>query len=257
MQIRNRVRERLDSGELAIGMGLRQSRDVDIGKVAKSCGFDWLFIDMEHSTMSVDWASRISVAAQDAGVTPIVRVPGMQHYHATRVLDGGAMGIVVPHVDTAEQAAKVVDNCRYPPVGHRSITGALPQIDFQSLPAAEATAAIDRATLLIVMIETPTAVENVESIAAVPGIDILLVGTNDLCLEMGIPGQIDSPQIAGAYERIIAACKANNKFAGLGGVYEPTLMTRYTAMGMPFVLAGSDLSFMMAMAKQRVAGLRD
>ena len=119
------AKDRLEAGELAIGVGLRQARTVDIGKAMKTCGFDWLFIDMEHNAMDVDMAVQISVAAQDAGITPIVRVPGYQHFHATRVLDGGAQGIVVPHVDTVEVAAQMVANTKYPPLGQRSVTGAL------------------------------------------------------------------------------------------------------------------------------------
>lgn len=255
--IRNPARERLEAGELALGIGLRQARTVDIAKAMKSCGFDWLFIDMEHNAMDVDVACQISVAAQDAGVTPIVRVPGFQHFHATRVLDGGAMGIVVPHVDDAETARRMVDNCRYPPIGHRSVTGTLPQIDFQSLPVAEATRLINETTLLVIMLETPQAIDNVEEIAAVPGIDVLLIGTNDLCMEMGIPGQVDDPRIAEIYQRVIAACRANGLYAGLGGVYEPNLMQRYIALGMQFVLVGSDLSLLMAAARERVQRLRN
>lgn len=255
--IHNPARERLEAGELALGIGLRQARTVDIAKAMKSCGFDWLFIDMEHNAMDVDVACQISVAAQDAGVTPIVRVPGFQHFHATRVLDGGAMGIVVPHVDDAETARRMVDNCRYPPVGHRSVTGTLPQIDFQSLPVGEATRLINETTLLVIMLETPQAIDNVEEIAAVPGIDVLLIGTNDLCMEMGIPGQVDDPRIAEIYQRVIAACRANGLYAGLGGVYEPNLMQRYIALGMQFVLVGSDLSLLMAAARERVQRLRN
>lgn len=255
--IHNPARERLEAGELALGIGLRQARTVDIAKAMKSCGFDWLFIDMEHNAMDVDVACQISVAAQDAGVTPIVRVPGFQHFHATRVLDGGAMGIVVPHVDDAETARRMVDNCRYPPIGHRSVTGTLPQIDFQSLPVAEATRLINETTLLVIMLETPQAIDNVEEIAAVPGIDVLLIGTNDLCMEMGIPGQVDDPRIAEIYQRVIAACRANGLYAGLGGVYEPNLMQRYIALGMQFVLVGSDLSLLMAAARERVQRLRN
>ena len=115
MDITNVAKARLEAGELAIGVGLRQARTVDIGKAMKTCGFDWLFIDMEHNAMDVDTAVQISVAAQDAGITPIVRVPGYQHFHATRLLDGGAQGIVVPHVDTVEVAAQMVANTKYPP----------------------------------------------------------------------------------------------------------------------------------------------
>lgn len=255
-EIRNIAKERLAAGELAIGVGLRQARNVDIGKIMKTCGFDWLFIDMEHNAMAVEDAVQISVAAQDAGVTPVVRVPGFEHYHATRVLDGGALGIVVPHVDTPEQAAQVVDNCKFPPIGHRSVTGVLPQFDFAAVPMAEATAAINEGTLLVVMLETPLAVENADAIAAVDGVDVLLMGTNDLCVEMGIPGALDHPKVVDAYERVIAACRTHGKHPGLGGVYRPDLMERYIGMGMRLVLGGSDLSFMMTAAKDRSAFLR-
>jgi 2-keto-3-deoxy-L-rhamnonate aldolase RhmA len=121
---------------------------------------------------------------------------------------------------------------------------------------AEWTAAINEATLLILMIESPEAVENVDAIAAVPGFDVLLVGTNDLCIEMGIPGQLEHPEVAAAFERIIAACRAHGKHAGLGGVYDPALTRRYLAMGFRFVLTGSDLSLMMAAARERAATVR-
>jgi len=256
VEVRNLAKERLAAGEVAVGIGLRQARSVDVGKIMKTCGYDWLFIDMEHNAMAVEDAVEISVAAQDAGITPLVRVPGHEHYHASRVLDGGALGIVVPHVDTPEVAAKIVDNCKYPPQGHRSVTGALPQLNFESVPMAKATKVINDATLVVVMLETPQAVDNADAIAAVEGIDVLLVGTNDLCVEMGIPGELDHPKVIAAYEKIIAACHAHGKYPGLGGVYRPDLMERYIGMGMRLVLAGSDLSFMMAAAKERATFVR-
>ncbi len=255
-KISNPARDRLEAGELAIGVGLRQARTVDIAKIMRQCGYDWIFIDMEHNTMSIDMAAQISVAAQDAGITAIVRVPGFQHFHATRVLDGGALGVVVPHVDTPEVAAQMVENCRYPPIGHRSVTSSLAQIDFERLAMSETTKLINDTTLLIVMLETPTAILNVEAIAAIEGIDALLIGTNDLCMEMGIPGQVGDPRVVEAYERVIAACAANGKWAGMGGVYDPPLMRRYVEMGVRLLLAGNDLPLMMAAASERAAEMR-
>ncbi len=89
-----------------------------------------------------------------------------------------------------------------------------------------------------------------------PGLDVLLVGTNDLCLEMGIPGQLDHPRVVDTFERIVAACRAHGKYAGLGGVYVPSLIERYIAMGFRFILAGSDLSLMLGAAKERAASVR-
>ena len=255
-KISNPARDRLEAGELAIGVGLRQARTVDIGKIMRQCGYDWIFIDMEHNTMSVDTAAQISVAAQDAGITPIVRVPGFQHFHATRVLDGGALGVVVPHVDDVETAREMASNCRYPPIGHRSVTSSLPQIGFEKLPLAETTKLVNESTLLVVMLETPEAIDNAEAIAAVEGIDCLLIGTNDLCMEMGIPGQVGDARVVEAYERVIAACEANGKWTGMGGVYDPPLMTKYVDMGVRMLLAGNDLPLLMAAATERAAEMR-
>ena len=176
VEIINAAKQKLEAGELAIGVGLRMTRVVEIGKMMKTAGYDWLFIDMEHNSMSIDDAAQISVAAQSAGITPIVRVPGFQHFHASRALDTGAQGIVIPHVDDIQTAKKMVENVKYPPVGKRSITGSLPQLDFVPTPVDEATKAINDATLLIVMLETEEAVENAEAMAALDGIDALLFG---------------------------------------------------------------------------------
>src|SRR5262249_46304139 len=159
----------------------------------------------------VDQAVQIAVAANAAGIAPIVRVPYGQYDMATRVLDGGAMGIVVPHVDTPEEARVIADRLRYPPDGHRSVAGAMPQMAVAAAPLAEAAKAVNRALLVAVMIETPLAVRNADAIAAVPGIDALLMGTNDLTMEMGIPGQLDHPDVVKAYEAVLAACSKHRK----------------------------------------------
>ena len=251
----NHTKQQLDAGKLAIGMGMRVLRSVDAGMIAKTTGFDWLFIDMEHSSMDVDQASQVAVTAMAMGVTPIVRVPGKEHHHASRLLDAGAQGIVVPHVDTAEEAARVVSHCKYPPVGHRSMMGVLPQFAYESTPPAEAVRLSNEQILVTVMVETPLAIENVDAIAAVPGVDVVLIGTNDLCAEMGIPGQFADARVEDAYRKVIAACKKHNKHPGMGGVYDPPLMAKYIGMGMRMILSGGDLSFLMAGAKARAGFL--
>jgi len=256
LAIANKARERLAAGQLALGMGLRQARTVDIGRILAACGFDFAFIDMEHNTMSVDTAAQIAVACHDAGVTPLVRVPGYEHYLATRLLDAGAMGIVFPHVDTAEQARRLVDNCKYPPIGHRSLGGPMAQLGFRPYPRAESTAAVNREILLVMMLETPDAIDNADAIAAVPGVDVLLIGTNDLTLEMGIGGQYDDPKVVAAYETVLEGCRKHGKYLGMGGIYDHPTMEKYIKMGARVVLGGSDVSFIMAGGQARVDFLR-
>ena len=254
--MKNVAKEKILNNELCLGVGLRQSRTVDIGKIMATTGYDWLFIDMEHNSMDIDIASQISVAAQDAGITPIVRVPDFAHHHATRVLDCGAMGVVFPHVENADIAKKLVSYCLYPPKGHRSMTGVLPQLDFKQQAIADVAHTINDNMLIVIMLESPEAIANVDSIAAVDGIDVILIGTNDLCMEMGIPGDYSNPKVKDAYSKVIEACKKYRKTPGMGGVYNEELMSEYINMGMKFILSGSDLSFMMQSALQRSNKLR-
>jgi 2-keto-3-deoxy-L-rhamnonate aldolase RhmA len=254
--LRNSAKDKLEAGELVLGIVLRQARTVDIAKAMKTSGYDWLFIDLEHSTMSLDTAGQICVAAQDAGITPVVRVPGVEHYHAAKALDGGAQGIVLPHVDTPEVAARMVQYCRYAPIGHRSWSAALPQLDFVPSSISEGSEAIDGATLLIPMIETAQAVNQVDDIAAVDGIDVLLVGANDLSMSLGLPGCFDHPQMIEALEAIVRACKRHGRHAALGGINQPPLTERIIDMGYRMILTGSDLSLLMAGAGRRAAELR-
>jgi len=256
LAVRNPARERLEKGELALGLGIRQARSVDIAKIMKSCGYDWLFLDLEHGVMTLETAVQISVAALDTGIAPLVRVPSGQYWLATRALDGGALGIVMPHVDTAEEAAELVNRLKYPPQGHRSSGGAFPQFDFRAVASGEATRALNAANLVVAMLETPRAIANAEAIAAVPGLDVLLIGTNDLTLEMGIPGKLGDERVTAAYQAVVAACKKHGKHPGMGGVYNEELLERYVRLGMRMILCGADLGMMMAAASARSGFMR-
>ena len=254
--LRNPARERLQAGDLALGFTVKLVRSVEVAGAAKAAGFDWLFLDCEHGTLGLDAAAQIAIAALDAGIAPIARVPNGEYAIATRLLDNGVLGIVVPHVDTAHEAREVVRRLKFPPVGHRSIGGIGPHHGLRALKLGEAAAAMNAANLTVVMLETPTAIENAEAIAAVPGIDVLLIGTNDLCFEMGIPGEFTHERVAGAYERVVAACRNAGKHAGMGGIYDEAIMERYIRMGCRFNLGGADQSFMMAAAQSRSTALR-
>jgi 2-keto-3-deoxy-L-rhamnonate aldolase RhmA len=254
--IRNSARERLAEGGVSIGLGVRLLRGVEVAKVARAAGFDWLFIDLEHGPMSLETASQISVAALDTGIAPIVRVPAKQYAMAARALDGGALGIVMPHVDTAEEAREIVVQLKYPPIGHRSVAGQQAHFDFRSVGIGELTTTLNAATLIVVMIETPMAVANADAIAAVPGVDAVMIGTNDLATELGIPGRFDDPQIIAAYETVIAACKRQGKWAGMGGVRDDAQLKRFIDMGVRMILAGAEVGMLIAAGSARTSYMR-
>ncbi|MGE0225794.1 MAG: HpcH/HpaI aldolase/citrate lyase family protein [Acetobacteraceae bacterium] len=255
MTVRNIAREKLEQGQLSLGVGVRMTRSVEIAAAMASAGFDWLFLDMEHGVMSLEACAQISTAALAAGITPIARVPNGEYSIATRALDNGALGIVVPHVDTAAEAREVVEKLKYPPVGHRSMGGTGPHYSLRSASVGEAARSLNAANLTVVMLETPTAIANADEIAAVPGVDVLLIGTNDLCAEMGIHGDFGNDRVADAYGKMIAACEKAGKFPGMAGIYNETIMPRYIGMGARFILSGQDAAFMMAGAQARTGFL--
>src|SRR3954454_12508504 len=256
MTVRNVARQKLEQGQLSLGVGVRTTRSVEIAKMMATAGFDWLFLDMEHGVMSLEACAQISTAALDAGIAPIARVPNGQYSIATRALDNGAMGIVMPHVDTAEEARECVERLKYPPIGHRSVGGWGPHYQLQKLSTGEAVNVLNAANLTVVMPETPTAIANANEIASVPGVDVLLIGSNDLCAEMGIPGDFANDRMAEAYRKTIAACETHGKFPGMAGIYNEAIMPRYVEMGARFILSGQDAQFLMAGAAQRTGFMR-
>jgi 2-keto-3-deoxy-L-rhamnonate aldolase RhmA len=250
-QLINPAKARLSQGELAIGMGVRGLRTVEVARVMKTAGYDFLFIDLEHGPTSVETAYSISVAALDAGIAPLIRVPHGELALGTRCLDGGGLGVVIPHVDAVEEARAMVDAFKFGPIGHRSIGGGYPHFGFASVGAKDVVTALNDATLVVAMLETPRAIENAEQIAAVPGIDVLLLGTNDLCLELGIPGQLEHERVVNAIDTVVRVCQKHGKWPGLGGVYGKDLAKRYISRGMRFVLAGNDLGMLLAAAQDQ------
>lgn len=252
----NIAKRRLDEGKVVLGLGLRQARTVDIGMIAQTCGFDFLFLDSEHNAMSEATAADISVAALGQGVTPLVRVSSKEPFHSTRMLDNGAQGVIVPHVDTADEARAIAAGLRYPPRGRRSISRASPQVAFASVPLDEFMRDVNEQTLVIAMLESPQSIDQADEIAAVDGIDGLMIGTNDLCAEIGIHGQFGHEKVADAYARMIAACHNHGKYPGMAGVREDALMQRYIEMGSRLILAGVDLPLMMEAANARTTFLR-
>ena len=176
-----------------------------------------------------------------------MRVPANTPEFICRLLDGGAMGVIAPHVRSAEEAREVVRYAKFTPQGERGAGGALPHYHYRSFPSAVVNQAMNDATMVVVMMETVAALEHVEEIAAVDGVDMMLIGTNDLCNEMGITGQFDHANVRDAYLRTIAACRKHGKHVGVGGLASrPDLMAEYVRQGARYVSTGTDLSFLLA-----------
>jgi 2-keto-3-deoxy-L-rhamnonate aldolase RhmA len=248
--------KKIRSGQMTFGMGIYHLRGAPASLLAKAAGYDWLFIDCEHGAMSTQEASHISIAALPTGIVPIVRICKGAIDEGTRALDNGALGLVIPHIDTAEEARALVDAFRFPPMGHRSSGGPSAQFGYRPPGSIAMQSALNDELLIVVMIESPQAVENADAIAAVKGIDVLLIGTNDLSAEMGVVGQLGHERVHAAYKTVADACKRHNKVLGMGGVYDQELAPRYIGLGARFILAAGDHSLLLEAASKRTEFLR-
>jgi 2-keto-3-deoxy-L-rhamnonate aldolase RhmA len=212
---------------------------------------------MEHSATTLDAAAQICTAALPVGVTPLVRIAGHDFEDATRLLDMGAQGIICPNVSTRDEAIAFADACRFPPVGTRSVAGPGALQGYHATPLGDVNTQGNAATTLIPMIETPDGVANADAIAAVPGIDILLIGSNDLCTAMGIPGDLKHPKLRAAYDSVARACVTHKKILGVGGIRgDVAQVAELVTLGARFVIAGSDIQYLMRAARDEVASLR-
>lgn len=249
------LRRKMDAGDVVVSMIVRLVGTVEIAVVAAAAGFDALYVDLEHSGLSIETTNQICIAAALAGVVPLVRIASLDD--VPRLLDGGAHGVIVPQVRSAAAAREAVAAAKYPPLGTRSASGPLPHLRFRTLPAAETNPLMNAATTLVIMIETLEALEHIEDIAATPGVDMLLVGTNDLTAEMSIPGKYDDPRVTDTFRKVIDTCRRHGIHAGIGGLASrPDKMAEFAAMGARFLSTGTDTSFLLGAATARAKQAR-
>lgn len=247
------VVDRLKARQPVLALGVRSSRTPEIARLAKASGHDVIWIDLEHSAISIDDATQICATALDVGLTPFVRVPEREYGVIGRLLDCGAVGIIAPRIESAQQAADLVAACRFPPAGHRSAIGTLPHVGYQRMSVAAFNETMNRSTLLKVLIESAAGIENIAQIAAVPGIDFLGIGTNDLTAELGVPGQHQHPRVRQAHEHALAACSAAGKPLAIGGIPDSAYSAELIRSGAaPFLMTGIDTDMLLSIAQARV-----
>jgi 2-keto-3-deoxy-L-rhamnonate aldolase RhmA len=246
------VLELLKAGQPVLSLGVRGARTADIARLARSAGYGVLWVDLEHSSMSIDCAAQILASAFDLGLEAWVRVPERDYGVIGRLLDGGATGIIVPRVESAEEAARAVTASRFPPRGQRSQLARLPQFSFVRLAAAELMERADRLTSVHILLETATGIANVDAIAAVDGVDVLHVGLNDLSVDLGHTGSLRHPDVLAACRQVAGAAARHGKLAAVGGVAEPEHYRDLLAVGVaPLLFAGIDSDILATGIAQR------
>ncbi|RLS59112.1 MAG: 2-dehydro-3-deoxyglucarate aldolase [Planctomycetota bacterium] len=251
---RNPVKAALRQGQAQVGTWLSLG-DLVAGRLLARVGFPWLTVDMEHSPIDWSQASALFGAIADAGCVPLCRVPCGSHENIKRALDGGAWGIVVPMVDTVEQARAAIAAAKYPPTGTRSVGGNLHALNFDAAAGDYYKRANDE-VLVILQTESPTGVANADAIYRLPGVDAIFVGPNDLQAQMRGPDGIDPTpaEHEAMLQRILAAGKRAGTPVGLH-VQTPDDVQQRIAEGWQFLALGSDIRMMVASAQSWVKQL--
>jgi 2-dehydro-3-deoxyglucarate aldolase/4-hydroxy-2-oxoheptanedioate aldolase len=218
-------------------------------QIVKAAGADFILFDMEHSGVTIESLKGQIAACRGIGLVPMVRVPALQYHFIARCLDMGAMGIMVPMVESAAQAQLIVAATRYPPAGRRGAAFGMAHDDYEAGSVPDKMGIANERTLLMALVETSAGLAAVDEIAAVDGIDALWVGHFDLTSFMGIPAQFDHPDYLRAIDTILAAAKRHGKAAGMMAADENWARS-YLAKGFRMLAYGVDhLLFQRALAE--------
>ncbi|MBE3560445.1 MAG: 2-dehydro-3-deoxyglucarate aldolase [Ktedonobacteraceae bacterium] len=249
----NHVKEQLRRGEASLGAWLNLPGTAPARLMAR-LGFDWLLVDMEHSAHNPVLMADMIGAIADAGTSaPFVRIPYNSVEWFKWALDAGAWGIVIPMVNTREEAERAVDLAKYPPLGNRSIGGALASYSFGTTNRSQYYQAANDEIMVIVQIESARALHNLDSILTVPGIDVAFVGPNDLHAQLGLPPSYEGaePEFVAALERIKASARTHHVATGIMTGSGAAAAER-VRQGFQMVCVTSDLSSMTSAATQHL-----
>jgi 2-dehydro-3-deoxyglucarate aldolase/4-hydroxy-2-oxoheptanedioate aldolase len=252
----NHVKQKLLAGQRSFGTMVFEFATPGIARIAAEAGAEFAVLDMEHTGWSVETIKMLIATSRAANLAPFVRVPAVEYHFIARVLDMGALGIMCPMVESAEQARRMVASAKYPPVGRRGAAFGIAHDDYSGGSLLDKIASANRESLLIAQIETAAGVEHVEAIAAVEEIDVLWIGQYDLSLSLGAPGQFETPQFTDATDRVLAACRKYGKTAGI----MPTDIANgklVLEQGFRIVAYSGDLWIYQTALRQGIAALRE
>lgn len=249
------IKKKLQNGELVLGTIISEVRNPNIAYLLTQCGFDFFILDNEHGSYNPETVSDIIAAARGAGISVIVRIPEITRECILKPLDAGAAGLLVPMVNTAEEAKEVIRHSKYPEMGSRGAAIRRPHNLYAKVNAAEYLKQANENTFIAVQAETTQALENIDEIASVEGVDCIFVGPFDLSISLGIPGQINHPAEVDSIGKVAEACQRHNKTAGIL-MFDQELLLMWIRKGFRFTVYSSDISMLADAAAKAVKELK-
>ena len=241
----------LRAGGRAVGTMVRLVRNPGVAWIAKQAGLDFIMLDLEHGSSSLETLADVAASARGAGIEIFVRVPELAKGYVSRALDCGCSAVMVPMVESAQQAELLARWCKFAPMGKRGLSSVGIHTGFAPVPGGEASefmAGANNHVLAIAQIETAAAIEAIEGIAAVPGIDALLIGPNDLAVSLGYPGDLQHREVLAAIDKVAEAADRHGKIFGIHG--PDALMERYLCKGLRLIMSKLDINMLLAAMEQ-------
>jgi len=252
----NPVKQALAAGQRAFGAMIFEFFSPGLPQICRNAGADFVLFDMEHTGLGFETLKLQFALCRGLSIVPMVRVPRGEYHFIARALDVGAMGVMVPMVGSAEEAAHIVSCTRYPPAGRRGAAFGFAHDDYGSGDIREKIDALHARTMVIPQIETAEGLANVEAIAAVPGVDALWLGHFDLTNFLGMPGAFQDPRYLAAVDRIVAACERHGKAAAFIATDE-TWAREYAAKGFRLFAYGLDQLMLQTALQSGLGVLRE
>ena len=249
----NPVKKALKEGKVVIGATVTAANP-DVAATLAGAGFDFLWIEMEHSPLTLETVRSMILATRGLKAMPFTRVPVNEPWMAKRVLDVGSLGVVFPFTSTRELAEQAVKSCKYPPQGIRGFGAAMAASRWGMSGGDYAKFATEH-VLVVVIIEQKQAIDNIEQIASVPGVDVLFIGVNDLSFSLGVGGKTNDPIVEEAVNKVLAAGKKYNVPVGYPAG-NPVEINKRITQGFRFFQASSDLGMMAAGARDLLSKIQ-
>jgi 2-dehydro-3-deoxyglucarate aldolase/4-hydroxy-2-oxoheptanedioate aldolase len=252
----NRCKQRMAEGKVPVGHMIGEFGTRGIAQILETADLDFVIIDTEHGAFTIAQLADLAAWFKTTPIAPFVRVPQVEYHLIARALDAGLLGIMVPNVKTAAQAKAIVDAAKYAPLGDRGIILGNAQTDYKGVVPAAFLQKSNETTTIICQIESVEGLENLEAIAATPGVDVLWVGHFDLTNSMGIPGQFNDQRFLDALKRVVDV--AGNY--GLGAGIQPGSVAQaqeWMALGYNVISYGIDFAVYAGAMQQAVAQVRE
>ncbi len=251
----NRVKKALKEGQACIGSMISSFRNPQIAQIYAVHGWDYFIMDTEHSFFDYPGLADIFTVARTEEIVPLVRVTVATYPYLARALDVGAMGVICPHVDTPEEVRHIVDSCLYAPLGQRGLSMSAVHLAYRRTTQKEYVEWANANTLIVIQPETQKALDNIEKLVSIPGVDAVMIGPHDLSLSLGIVGQLNHPRMAEAYELVIAACRKHGVAPGIH-LTEFEQAKEWLAKGMRLFTFQNDVRMLMDAGKANTTQLR-